>query len=120
MIRLDQTRKEILRIVLSPLVSTPKWKFENRVNRMMFRKLHPRLFKEKLSPSYRLKPTTLNLCHIFCNLNILLYCFKFKYFVQLLVILYIFCNLNILVQFNLLIIYIFVLISNIYFNNKIK
>ena len=49
----------------------------------------------------------LNLCHILCILNILLYCFKFKYFVILFVILYIFGNLNILVQFNLLVTYLF-------------
>jgi len=34
---------------------------------------HPRLFKEKLSSPCRLKPTTLNVCHIVCIFKILLY-----------------------------------------------
>ena len=49
-----------------------------------------RSFKEKLSSPCRLKPPTLNVCHIVCIYKILLYKFKFKYFVLLLVILKIF------------------------------
>jgi len=94
-----RTRKEILRVILSLIISTPKmdiWEL-GQPKQCSVCHIPGHSKKKKLLPPYRLKPTTLNLCHI--------YPLYFKHFILLLVILYIFCNLNILVQFNLLVTY---------------
>ena len=95
-----QKWKEILKVVMSPLVYTPKWISKNQVNQNDVPCV-------AFPPLCRLRPTTLILCHIVCILKFLLYYFKFKYFVLLFVISYLFCNLNILVQVNLSVKYIF-------------
>jgi len=83
-----------------PMICPSLDKKINSKVRLVFFRIHIEIdipnHLKKLPPPCRLKPTTYYLCHILCILNILLYCFKFKYFVLFLIILYIFCNLNIL------------------------
>ena len=97
---------------LSPLVYTPKWISENQLNQNNVPWVASRPFKKQMPLPCWLKSTTLSLWHILSILKILLYCFKFKYFILFFVILYLFYNLNILVQFNLLVKYIFLFTFN--------
>ena len=82
---LTQRRKEILKVILSPLVYSLKWIYKNCINQNdILCVASQAIQKTNVSPC-RVKPTLLSLCHILCILKKLLYCFKFKYFVLLFV-----------------------------------